>query len=517
MAKDLLDGAGWRSIFNNPYLPGEGGSVVVAYLAALFFFILGDSLFSLVLVSIFFAVLIFTVFFLLLERYFNRYVAIIFSVLYILSPANYYRFSMFTIGSHAESVLFSVLGLLCFFGIFLNKDNYDNYQSKFILKKIAALFTFFGFICGFGIYFDYQCLLMVLTLMFFWFLLDKKIFFKAYFYIFLAGLIIGLLPWIIYNITHNFNGIKLHNLNIIQILLSNSFSRAAHMFGKIIIALAGKTNLGLLLYFIVISAFITLILSKRSYYFQICKKLIFHGVKFTLPVDHLKSLIIVVYITMFICTWSMLYLPLGGNFVSILNSKEVGAEYLLLGLEGRFFHLFPFLFALTAIGIVNLFPGRKEGLYTIKFLVVSAFSILILIAGSINYYNLLVVPHHAENRINSLAVKGFSARLAYMHNKKEISNFLDNDMVNLSSAAQLDEKLWTIFTSRLSRLYNTTTTIKMLNEISNDPQMEEAKKPLYYLLVGLNIGDYLEGYDISAVNKLADTLVPKKSKYFFYE
>jgi hypothetical protein len=45
MAKELLDGTGWRYIFNHPYFQAEGGSATISYIASLFFLIFGESFF----------------------------------------------------------------------------------------------------------------------------------------------------------------------------------------------------------------------------------------------------------------------------------------------------------------------------------------------------------------------------------------------------------------------------------------------------------------------------------------
>lgn len=516
MAEALLCGADWKSIFNNPALPAEGGSVIVGYLAALFFSMFGDSFFSLVLVSVFFTLLILICFFLLLERHFNRYAAVIFSILFIFPPTNCYRFSMYALGLHAESVLFSVLGLFCFFEIFFKEDNYNRYQLHAVSRKVSFLFLLFGFISGFGIYFNYQYLIMLLALICSWFLLDRKIFFKIYFYIFSTGLTIGLLPWIIYNATHYFSGLKVHDLTISQILFSNTPSSICAILGRVIIGLAGRNNLGLLLYFLILTSFSTLILLKQSSYIQTCKKLILRDSPDVQLVPDLKSLILLVYIFLFFFVWSILYMPLGRHFSPFQSGENSRIDYLLFGLWARFNHIYPFLFALTAISIINLVPRKKESLYVIKAMTVAIFSTLVLIVGAFNYYHLLNTPNPNKIKINPLILKGFSARFTYSRRDERISNFLDSDLVLVSRAAQFDSRLWQIFSSRLSNSLGQATA-KTLNEISNNSLIEGAKKPLYYLLLGLNFGDYLEGYNVSIINEIVAMLTTEESKQFFYE
>jgi hypothetical protein len=495
MAKELLDGAGFWSIFNNPYFPAEGGSVVIGYMAALFFSIFGDTFFSLVLVPILFSLLILTTFYLFLERYFNRYVAIVFSFLFIFPLHHFLTFSLQAHGFHFESTLFSILGLFCFFEIFFNEANYKAYLEEKPHKKLFLLFIAFGLISGFGIYFFYTYLIMLFTIIIFWFLIDKSFIFKKYFYIFLLGLIIGLLPWILYNTTHSFSGLNIHGLKISKVMFSKNPSQIFQTFWFIITEKLPEF-LGMRLYQIIIFSFGLIILSNLNSFRSL----------FSLQVKYLhniKELIFIGYVLIFISTWSVLYMPLLGENIPLWMS----------GLWGRLFHSYPFLFALVALCFNRLLPIKKKKGYFLRMAISSAFIIWILRIGFSNYSNLVSMPGY---RIDPLKVKGYSIRLAYRRGIKKIRSSLDSDMFQLGKATEYDGDLWQFYSREMNHnsLYADT---GVLEKIGNNPQLDEAKKPYYYLLVGLNTGDLLEGYDTSNLNKLVAQKVPPIYRHYLYE
>jgi 4-amino-4-deoxy-L-arabinose transferase-like glycosyltransferase len=219
MAKEILEGAGLWHTFNFPYLPIEGGSVVISYINALFFLICGDSFFTLKLVSILISALTLCVFYWFLKRFFNIYAAVIFCLLFIFSPQEYLMASLFTIGFHAEASLLTLVIIFCFFEIFFRKNNRQFYIEGHFNRKTAALFALLGAFSGFAVYFDYICLVALLTMFALWLWQDIKLFSNKYFLIFSGGFLLGLSPWLVYNLTHGFSGLFIQGHQPAEIFL----------------------------------------------------------------------------------------------------------------------------------------------------------------------------------------------------------------------------------------------------------------------------------------------------------
>lgn len=496
MAKELLDGAGWGSIFNNPFFSAEGGSVVTGYLAALFFSIFGDNFFSLTLVPIVFSLLILITFYLFLSRYFNRPTAIIFSFLFIFPPVEFFRYSLVALGYHFESVLFSILGLFCFFEIFFNESNYKIYLEK--SSKLSLLFMGFGLISGLGIYFFYTYLIMLLTIILFWFLFDKRFFLKRYFYIFLLGVIIGLLPWLIYNTLHNFAGLNIQGRwTPFEVIFSRNILQIFQAFVRIVTEKLPEF-LGKNFYLTILFSFGLIIFLNLNSFRQILRSLLTPQAKY---MHNMKELVFIGYVLVFISTWSILHMPSASKDAPPLSE-----------LAGRLFHFYPFLFVLVALCFNRFLPLKKDKIYLLRMALVIAMAIWIIGIGFLDYSAVTSVG----NKIEPLKIKGYSVRLPYIHGEKNIVSFLDRDMARLREATNYDGRLWEFFANDIY-FYSLYADNGLLQELANDSQLEEAKKPYYYLLVGLNTGDFTEGYNILNLKKLIAQKVPLRYRHYLYE
>jgi|GEM_PF-3500354 len=494
MAKELLEGAGWCSIFNEPYMPAEGGSVVISYLVALFFSIFGDNFFSLALVPILFSLSILAAFYLCLKRYFSCYVAIIFSFLFIFAPPDFFSFSLFAVGSHFETTLFSILGLFCFFEIFFNESNYKAYIEKTASKKLNYLFIILGLISGFGIYFNYSYIIMLFTIIFVWLLIDKRFFLKKHFYIFLAGFIIGFLPWLIYNTTHNFRGLSIHGCSFSRAVLSKSLPQIFQAFTYIV---SNKLPqfLGREFYLTIVFSFIVVaFLSFKSF-----RRLLLFRPHYT---PYLKKLFFIVYALIFIVTLSLLYLPAGDGVLPWLS-----------GSTGRLFQLYPFLFVLVALCSDGFIPLKKEKGYLLRLAITFGFLIWVLHIGFLNYSKLLTTP---DNKINPLKIKGYSVRLPYQRNQKNTFSFMDRDIYRVTNAAESNyEKLNLYFMGNQDyTIYSNNENFKI---DADNSHLNSSQKLYYYLLLGFNTGDFVQDYDILTLNNLVAGKVPEQYLHSFYE
>ena len=497
LAKELLDGAGRWYIFNHPYMTSEGGSVTTSYIASLFFRIFGDSFFSLELVPILFSVLMLTGFYLLLKRHFSIYAAIIFSFLFIFPPPVFFRSSLVVASFHFQSILFAIISLFCFFEIFFNENNYKAYIEKAPNKKINLLFISLGIVSGFGIYFDYSIIIMLSTIILFWLLIDKRFYLKKYFFIFLSGFLIGLLPWVIYNCTHNFMGLVINGYapskiifhkNLIQIFQTFKYICTKQLYENLRHGLYPVVFISLI--FVTFLNFNTLRYSKIKY------------------LSGIKELIFISYILIFIFTWSVLYLPSGQGQANI--------PLWMSGVDGRVIHVYSFLFVLVALFCNRLLPLKKDKNYFLKLSFSLIFAILILRIGFLNYSHLISEP---EQKILPLEIKGYSVRVACSRNLISINSVLEQDVLNGCRIAEhdYDAEFWYFFQFDDAYFSLYAKSSEPLQKIMADAQTSESGKPHDYLLIGLNTGDLVRGYDILNLNKLTLQKIPIQYRHYYYE
>lgn len=222
IAKEIIEGRSWPLLaYQNA--PHEGGSLVAGIVAVPFLLLFGNNLIALKLVALLFSLGSFTLFYWFLVKYFNRGIAIMASLFLIFGPINFVMSSIETLGSHYDSIFFTILALILLFKILFEKDSY--------LKNYYTPISLFGLVCGFGVYFTYTFLVTLATCLLFWFLLDKAIFFRKKFYIFLLFFTIGLTPWFFYNVKFHFLGLEINTEPILRhFSFSNFASRSVFFF-----------------------------------------------------------------------------------------------------------------------------------------------------------------------------------------------------------------------------------------------------------------------------------------------
>lgn len=190
--------------------PHRGGRLVAVILVAPFFALFGQSYFVLKLVAILFSLGILVLTYLFLWKFFGRNVAVIAGLIMIFSPALYTKFSLLLLGAHYESIFFALAAIFIFYQIFFlekpsssePRNQVDIYADKNI--HFAAL----GIVSGLGVYFHYIFAVTLAACFLFWFIFDKLFFVRKSFLIFFIFFMIGMTPWIYYNLTHNFASLR---------------------------------------------------------------------------------------------------------------------------------------------------------------------------------------------------------------------------------------------------------------------------------------------------------------------
>lgn len=186
------------ALFDYAFRHNEGGSLFVALIAAVFFKIFRESIFSLHLVPLTFSLASLILGYSLLKKYSNILAANIFAAVFIFAPQTYIRLSLLIFGNHAESILFTFIILFCLGKIFLGKELGFEQEARYL--------SLLGFVCGFSIWFAYINLIALLSCFVCLFFFDRSLFKRKSFLFFPVFFILGISPLIIYNLTYAYGG-----------------------------------------------------------------------------------------------------------------------------------------------------------------------------------------------------------------------------------------------------------------------------------------------------------------------
>jgi hypothetical protein len=173
----------------------SGGSLVIGLVAAPLFFALGPRLIVLKLVPLAIFLVTLGLFIALLDRYHSRRAAWVGACLFVLAPPFPSQLSLFAMGYHTESIVFSVLLVLGWARAVERPEG----RAPFWLGLIAGLafsFTYITAITTLG------CLLCSGPLL-------RRAGAGPKF---AAGLTLGLTPWAAYNVTHHWDGVRIAQL-----------------------------------------------------------------------------------------------------------------------------------------------------------------------------------------------------------------------------------------------------------------------------------------------------------------
>lgn len=194
-------------LFEYMYFPNEGGSLFMALLAVPFFKIFGPYFISLKLTGLFLSFITFIIWYFFINIYFNQKIANIFGFFYIIGPLVFTKSEFMSWGHHNNINFFIILSIFSFYGAIYSKDS----------KIKSIYFMIFGILCGFAMYFAYIFVITFISLLLIWFITDNKLFLKKNFLIFLFFFFLGFIPWIYFNLSHNFEGLQISGHNLYNI------------------------------------------------------------------------------------------------------------------------------------------------------------------------------------------------------------------------------------------------------------------------------------------------------------
>lgn len=172
----------------------QGGSLFVILLAVPFFWLGGESVFSLKLAALLLSVTTLAVLFALGRCFFGRAVAVLAGLAYLAGPPLIAFWGLALMGFHSESTLLSLLQISAFLGLLTGTWRHP------------AGWLAFGLACGAGFSFTYITALSAAACVLTWLLLEGYPRWKEL-GLAVVGFVVGLIPWIAYNATHEFAGL----------------------------------------------------------------------------------------------------------------------------------------------------------------------------------------------------------------------------------------------------------------------------------------------------------------------
>lgn len=210
---DLIDGL-LMPFSEYQYAHFFGGSQVVSLLAVPFFWMFGPCLFALKLTGLVFNALMVTFVFLILDRLAGRRAAWFGGLLASLPAPGYVALTLTAFGTHMEHNAISMGIVYLYLLIFEPRDESQSLASR------GWLLFLLGVACGFGIYFGYIILITLLVLFLHRALRAPAFFMGRPFAVLLLGFVVGLLPWLQYNLGHDFKGLMIYGVKPGAIVIS---------------------------------------------------------------------------------------------------------------------------------------------------------------------------------------------------------------------------------------------------------------------------------------------------------
>jgi hypothetical protein len=203
IAVELLHGP-LLSPLDYQYTRFFGGSLIVEVLAVPFFAVFGPRLWALKAVPVLFHLVAVLLTALLLDRFASRRAAWIGGLLMAFTPPGYTIVSTIAWGSHFES---NTLALLAAY-VFLDLCAAESGRGP---RRLLL-----GVVMGFSIWFGYQCLVFVLAILALDLLRDRRSFMRPEMLAQVAGLAIGLVPWLVYNVRYDFTGLSIYGASLLE-------------------------------------------------------------------------------------------------------------------------------------------------------------------------------------------------------------------------------------------------------------------------------------------------------------
>jgi hypothetical protein len=396
IAKEVIEGPS-LPLFDYQFSHIKGGTLFAGIFVIPFFALFGQSYYVLKFAALLVSLAILAVTYLFLWRFFNKKIAIITGVLMTISAPIFTLYSLTLYGKQHESILFTMLALFLFYGIFFQEAPAHDPPHH------ELSFALLGLVSGLGMYVDYIFAVTLIYCLVFWFIFDKTFFARRGFWLFFAFFIVGLSPWIYYNLAHHFAGICIDddysNVPMSRLFLSYSLPDVARKLKDLLVyifphsfyfrdfkSIAGDV-LSYSYYIIFLLSFSVLFWWNR----KTVRKLLGGIISFKKNRLFPGSIYREIFILLFPVVFSLLY-----AFSYYIISKK--SEYNFFGFsEYKFLIiLYPFIFMILAIFLSRLWDWNKKGRrIAVGF---SACILLFLVASGLSADYDLATPRNFNRR-----------------------------------------------------------------------------------------------------------------------
>ena len=181
-----------------------GGNLLIGIAAAISFKLFDTTAIALKLVPLFLMLLTLIVWFSLLAKRVNLSTAKLFALLFTFAPFPFIHYSMATLGDHMETLLFSGIFMTTLFTIVLEPE-----------KKFRS-YLLLGLVSGLGIWFTYTFGVVVIAGLLYGLWNDKRFFQPRFLLGFCLAFIIGIFPWLFFNLKTEFAGLGIHGRPLLE-------------------------------------------------------------------------------------------------------------------------------------------------------------------------------------------------------------------------------------------------------------------------------------------------------------
>lgn len=349
IAKHIMEHNYDQSIFD--YAPAyvTGFFVTTSFIAIPFFILFGISTISLKMVAMSYILGVLVGIFLFSYKFFSYRVAVLASILYILSPTSLIQESLYAHKGLFQANLFILLIMGIYF--YIAKNKVTNYKY----------FLCWGLICGFASWHHFSAFIPIFICLVFWFIFNKKFMFTGQFICFLVSFIVGFSPMIYYHFTHHgesllsssalITGFNFKNLSIIcKRFFDLVFTKMPNLFYFNNFFTLGYKVQSHLYYFILVFSYFFIVWKNRSQLVKLILKLV-PGNSLRLNFLELREIFILIF--------PLLYLFL----IALTEYSEMFAPRYILPLYSSFFLIF-------AIAFNKLFSDTNKFIRLLSVLVI---------------------------------------------------------------------------------------------------------------------------------------------------
>ncbi|NQT89705.1 MAG: hypothetical protein HQ558_00425 [Candidatus Omnitrophica bacterium] len=203
--------------FDHIQLPHTSDTLICGLLVAPFFWLFGESLFMVNLVSILFSLGTLILWYLFFGYWVNKRAGILMGLFLLFAPPVFLGHSLVLTGGQNETMFFDTLIIFLFFKSFFVKKQVDPVRTGPCLQArrsfTPAWVMLCGIVTGIALWFDYSVLISVVTCLIFSLVVGIKKETARYLLVYFLFCILGLIPWFWYNISRFWSAAHIYDVS----------------------------------------------------------------------------------------------------------------------------------------------------------------------------------------------------------------------------------------------------------------------------------------------------------------